>query len=503
MKMKLIRTRLPVSYALIALLTTVVLGSILLLMLQGFYRSQEKEYLSTNASLMAPGLTQVIEEKIDATYLQIYTQNLSYLIQARIRLLGNDDEVLADSGSIKTQKFVYTNLTPKGMSAEILPEGRSERYLFHASINVLAQSPDSLDIDERSVFLAQMPSAPALFGVTPGTQGSQEPRLSNQVVTMALVSPAGQSLGTLEVSEGLAFGGTIIENVARAWLWASFAAVMIAAVSGWFVGRRLTAPLTELASVTDLMAAGDLSARAEIKTQDEFFALGQSFNVMADKIESSIATLRDFLADSAHELLTPVAALRLNLELADEEKNYRQFLREAQNQAGRLQALVDSLLDLSKIESAEPQFEEFSLTRIIEDIEGEFLPLAAKRGNTFSIQMPQEEVFIAGNKDQIHTALENLVDNAFKFSRKGGKVDLKLEITDQEAIVCVQDDGIGIPEEERSRAFQRFFRGRNASSLPGSGLGLAIVKAIADRHAADIDLESSEDGTTVSIAFQQ
>jgi signal transduction histidine kinase len=368
---------------------------------------------------------------------------------------------------------------------------------------VITQSLESLDFDETAVFLAQMPSQPTLFGITPGTQGSQRPRLSDQVVTIPLVSASGQSVGTLEVSEGFAFGGTIIENVARAWFGASIAAVLIAAVSGWFVGQRLTAPLTELSSVTEQMAAGDLSARAQIKTRDEFFTLGQSFNLMADRIESNIATLRDFLADSAHELLTPVAALRLNLELADEDPNYRQFLREAKTQAERLQALVDSLLDLSKIEAAGPQFEPISLTAIIRDLEGIFSSLSVSREISFSVQVPPEEVFISGNKDQIHAALENLVDNAFKFSTKGGEVDLKLEVTDQAVIICVEDDGIGIPKDERPRAFQRFFRGRNASSLPGSGLGLAIVKAITDRHAAEVDLESSTSGTAVTIAFQK
>jgi signal transduction histidine kinase len=503
MKINQIRTRLPVSYALIALLTTLVLGSILLLMLQGYYRSQENEYLSTNASLMAPGLTKVIEEETSVSSLQIYTQNLSYLIQARIKLLDNDNKVLADSGTIKTQKFVYTNLTPKGMSAEILPEGRTDRYLFHASINVIALSLDNLNIDEGSVFLAQMPSQPALFGVTPGTQGSQRPRLSDQVVTIPLVGASGLSLGALEVSEGLAFGGTIIENVARAWFAAGVLAVLVAAVSGWLVARRLTSPLTDLTLVTEQMAAGDLSARAEIKSRDEFYSLGQSFNVMADKIEKNIDTLRNFVADSAHELLTPVAALRLNLELAEEGPNYQQFLTEAQAQADRLQALVDSLLDLSKIEAAGSNFEPFSLTALIKNLETLFLPLTEQRNISLTIQMPSEEVFISGNEEQIHTALENLVDNAIKFSRKDGNVDIRLVVADQSVMICVEDDGIGIPEDEIRRAFRRFFRGRNTSSLPGSGLGLAIVKAIADQHAARIDLESGNNGTAVTIIFQQ
>jgi signal transduction histidine kinase len=501
MNIKSIRTRLPVSYALLSLLTTVVLGSILLLTLQNFYKSQEFNYLNTNAELMAPGLIKVLKDDQANPALQTYIQNLSYLIQARIRLYDNSMNSLADSGSLKAQQFIFTNLTPEGMSAEILREGRADRYFFSASINVFSQLSEESPWSENPVFLAQMPVQPALFGIEPGIQGSQKITRTDQVISIQLLSPDGKELSTLELSEGLAFGGTIIENVAKAWAAASIVAVIIAGLSGWLIARRLTAPLSQLITVTDQMTAGQLSSRAEINTGDEFDSLGQSFNSMAEKLENIIETLRSFVADSAHQLLTPVSALRLNLELAEGGQNYRKFLTEAQAQAFRLQELIDSMLDLSKIEAVQTQYLPVSLTTILKEIDEGYLQIANKKEVFLVTEYLDSKALVLGDRGQITRALENLVDNAIKFSSTGGKVTLSLKETPETCEITVIDQGVGIHQKELPLVFQRFFRGRDSAAYPGSGLGLAIVKAIADRHEAVVKLSSSPDGTTVTLSF--
>ena len=502
MKMTSIRIRLPISYALIALLTAVVLGSILILTLQSFYQNQEYNYLSSNAALMVPGITSVIEEEQDPASLQIYIQNLSYLIQARIRLMDSDNNVLADSGSLQTQQFIYTNLTPEGMSADILREGKSDRYLFFAKINVIEHQIDGSDFGLYPVFLSQMPLQPALFGIDPGTQGSQNIQHTDQIYTTPIISSSNQVLGTLEVSEGLAIGGTIIENVTQAWYIASVIAIIVAGVSGWLVSLSLIAPLTELTNVTKQMAAGNLSYRTDIKTKDEFNSLGLSFNTMAENLESNIYTLRSFVADAAHELLTPVAALSLNLELAEDDPN-NQFLSEAQAQTIRLQALVDSLLDLSRIEATKSQHAPIFLIRLINEVVNEFTPAADKKNINISILLPEEEVSIFGDAAQIKRAIENILDNAIKFSKLGGEVDIRITEKTQAVQISIKDKGIGILGNDLPNVSQRFFRGRNTSAFSGSGLGLAIVKAIADQHKAKLNIESDLNGTKITLIFNK
>jgi signal transduction histidine kinase len=249
------------------------------------------------------------------------------------------------------------------------------------------------------------------------------------------------------------------------------------------------------------MTAGRFSSRTAIDTGDEFDVLGQSFNSMAEKLENVIETLRSFVADSAHELLTPVSALRLNLELAADGEEYQQFLDEAQNQAVRLQALVDSMLDLSKIEAGEIQHVPVSLATILDRIEKNFSPIAEGKMVSLEIENPVAEALILGDRDQITRALENLVDNAIKFSKPGGEVRVAIHESTSEWKIRVEDEGIGIPRTEMPKVFQRFFRGRNTATYPGSGLGLAIVQAIADRHGAEVELKSSPAGTKVTLRF--
>ena len=387
------------------------------------------------------------------------------------------------------------------MSAKIFREGRSDLYSFHASINVLSRPIDDLHLDDNPVFLAQMPSQPALFGIEPGTKGSQKIKRSEQVITIPIRSADGQILAALELSEGIAFGGTIIKNVTRAWATASGIAVLVAAAAGWIVARRLTAPLSELITATEQMSTGKLSYRVEINTRDEFDLLGKSFNSMAAGLEKIIETLRNFVADSAHELLTPVSALRLNLELAEEGKDFQEFLSEAQIQAFRLQSLVDNLLDLSKIEAVPTRHRSLSLIELVSDIETNFKTQADKKGITLQVESQVKEASVHGDPEQITPALENLVDNAIKFSDPGGQVNIVIDETADSFQIAVDDHGIGIPENEQPLVFERFFRGRNTTEFSGSGLGLAIVQAIADQHGASVNLYSAPSGTTVTLQF--
>lgn len=505
MKISSIRMRLPISYALIALLTTVVLGGILLLSLQNFYKLQERTYLENSAHLMSPGIAKVLESQESAQGLQSYIHSLSFLIQARIRLLDPAENVLADSGSLQTQSFIYTNLTPQGMGAEVLHEGRTDRYLFNLAINVIDETLVGDEVGENPVFLSQLPTENTLFGFGLGKSETQSPQHTDQVIRLPVLNSTNQTLGTIEVSEGLAFGGAIIENVARAWMVAGAVAVLVAGMAGWGVSRRLVVPLTDLIDTTHQMAAGDLSARVEIETRDELNTLGQSFNTMAEQVEDTVTTLRRFVADAAHELHTPITTLGVNLELAiEEDEHLPKYLANAQAQTTRMQTLVDNLLDLSRIEAGNLQPSEISLSKLVEQIEEKYAQKAEAKGVKLKLELDclQEEE-ISGDINQLRRAVDNLVDNAIKFTPRGGNAVLRLEEHEGFSRLVIHDTGIGIPPEDMPNIFQRFHRGRNAAAYPGSGLGLAIVKAILDQHRAVIDIASDRDGTTVIVTFQR
>lgn len=500
MKFSSLRWRLPISYAAIALITALVLGGILLLTLRNYYRQQERTYLMNGARLMSTGIADLITEDPTSSNLQIYLQNLSFLIQARIRIFDLENTLLADSGSLQTQQFIYTNLNPLGMSADVFREGRAERYSFQVAINILDTPPDTEGMGSYPVFLQQLPTENSMCGYGLGTETTNTLQHTDQSVLVDIVNTEGQTIGSLEVSEGLAFGGSILTTVAAGWGVASLAAVLVAVVIGVGVSKKMIAPLNELTEITEHMSRGDLSARAHVSTRDEFGLLARSFNGMAERIDSLIRTLRGFIADAAHELHTPLTTLRANLELcADDDQHRLEYLATAQTQILRLQALVDSLLDLSRIETGIHSQKPLLISEIVTDCVEKHQNSATSAGITLQLLPVPNGIYVNGDDPQIRRAINNLLDNAIKFSRPNGTVTLQLTTEAHMIRVVVADTGEGIPADDLPQIFQRFHRGRNAAGYPGSGLGLAIVKAIVDQHGGEVKIESSAQGTSVTI----
>jgi signal transduction histidine kinase len=285
---------------------------------------------------------------------------------------------------------------------------------------------------------------------------------------------------------------------------ASGVAVLLAGLVGWAISRRISTPLLALTEVTGHMAQGDLSRRAALTGQDEVGRLASSFNEMADQVETTVLALRRFVADAAHELHTPLTALRTNLELATPEAAPAEkalFLAQAQAQAHRLERLTNNLLDLSRIEAeAGPAaFSRVDLTDLLAQVCEPFASQAEQAGLTFTCQLPAQPLIVAGQALQLQQVFDNLLDNALKFTLPGGMVTVGLRQTSKVIEFWVEDTGIGILAEDQPQLFNRFHRGRNATGYPGSGLGLAIVKAIVERHHGDIGLEQVSPGTKIIV----
>jgi signal transduction histidine kinase len=499
MNWSLIRLRLPLSYALIALLAAMVLGSILLLTLQSYYTEQEYNYLKNNAQLISPGIGKILESDKSSAYLQVYIQNLSFLIQARVRLLDVDGNVVADSGSMRTQHWIFTSLTPDGMNAEVLYEGKTTRNLYTVNIQVVDNRLIGEKEGANSIWLSQLPTENTVcgFGLSDDPKSLQH---SEQAVSVVVSSSNGNPLGTLEISEGMSFGGQIVRNVARTWVFASMIAVVVAAIVGLMVSRRLILPLNVLTDATQQMASGDLSARAHIESKDEFRVLGCAFNNMAERVEEIVATLSSFVSDAAHELHTPLTTLKANLELALDDTQFAdQHIFRAQQQVVRMQDMIDNLLRLSQIEASDIDYRRVSLSNIVQQVAEVYSSRADHKSITFSMSPFHENVFVLGDSMQIRQVIENLLDNAIKFTPVDGSVYIQLVEVDKKVRIIVEDSGIGIPKEDMSQLFKRFHRGRNASSFPGSGLGLAIVKSIIDSHGGEIEVQSDVKGTCITV----
>jgi signal transduction histidine kinase len=355
---------------------------------------------------------------------------------------------------------------------------------------------------------APLPSTDLLLGFVLGPEATRSDERSNRHTTTPVQDPrTNQTIGFVTLSEGPAYGRELVQLAAVVIVLASLLATAVAAVVGWWASRRMTTPLLDLTDVTSRMANGNLAIRANTKRKDEIGALALSFNIMAQRIEETVSTLRRFVADAAHELNTPLTALRTHLELAldDDTAERVNFLRSAESDVDRLEQLANDLLDLSRIEdrsthSAAPVV---NLSQVIRELEELYVSRAEQKNVQLAIHLPRDDVFIRADTGQLRRALINVLDNAFKFTPSGGAIALDLTVDSGDVQVTVQDSGIGIPPDDLPHVFSRFHRARNTAAYPGSGLGLAIVKAIMLRHGGTISVQSDGNGTRFTFCWPQ
>ena len=274
----------------------------------------------------------------------------------------------------------------------------------------------------------------------------------------------------------------------------------------WFgVGAGLR-PLRRLAAELQNRRADSLEPVTSIQPPAEIMPLIGALNDLLTRLARTLDTQRQFIADAAHELRTPLAAVRLQAELAQ-----RQTVS-AEHRAGaladlrigleRATHLVEQLLAMARLDAAPGTgtIEPVDLRALAKIVIAELAAIADARNLDLGL-LPGETVTIAGDPAELRTLLGNLVDNALRYTPGGGRVDVGIQHGPHETVLSVRDTGPGIPLEERSRVFDRFHRGTQTSA-PGSGLGLAIVKRIADRHRARIELSEPEDGPGLRVTVR-
>ncbi len=357
----------------------------------------------------------------------------------------------------------------------------------------------SPDDKTTQVILSQIPVVNTMYGVDLQGGAPVSAARSDQVFRQPIAAADGTLLGSVELSDGPAYGMIIVTNVAFGWLIASLVGILIAAGAGLWISRRMSAPLLVLTASTERMSAGDLSARAALHGGDEIGLLARSFNTMAGRVEETILALRHFVADAAPELQTPLTALRTNLELASgegEAARQAAYLESAQDQVTRLNHLVRELLDLSRLEAGvDGQKVALDLAAFVEQLTEPYAAQAEQAGIELKVALPDQKMTVCAEEKQLHHAVGNLLENALKFTPAGGEVTVELahacssgqvQPEGDWACLSVADTGIGIPPEDVAGLFQRFHRGHNAAAYPGSGLGLAIVQAVAQAHGGQV-----------------
>jgi signal transduction histidine kinase len=291
-------------------------------------------------------------------------------------------------------------------------------------------------------------------------------------------------------------------------LIATGAALLIASLAtlAWAVTTRATRELCRLADELETIEAGSLDRRLEAPTTSEVDRLAIVLNRLLARLEVSMAHLRRFSADAAHELRTPIAALRARLEVAvaspRDATAYREQLLDALEQTERLERLAEDLLSLAAIEADHRPVHQdrvVDLARLARDVGDSLEPIAHEQRRQLVVRAP-EVLRVVGIPDLLKRLMVNLVDNALRYSPPEAAIELAVERTNGHACIRAHDDGPGIPRAEQARVFERFYRGHQ--SRGGAGLGLALCREIALRHRGEIELASAPGaGTTVLVTL--
>lgn len=306
------------------------------------------------------------------------------------------------------------------------------------------------------------------------------------------VALGGQRL-VLGVAEPLAPVQRAQDGVARAYVLAGLITLFGAFIAAYLIGSRFSRPLRRMAAVAARVDAGDLHPRIldDGGHAEEITVLADSFDHMLDRLSEAFDAQRAFIADASHELRTPLTAIRGQLEVLAESPNpskrdVERVSRIVRAEVARTTRLVDDMLLLARAEQTEfliPQHIE--LAALVEEIWSGSTLLADR---DFQLREPPEATLVA-DPDRLAQALRNLVNNAIEHTAPvEGIVRLSVELRGREVSFVVDDDGPGIPTDQRERVFDRFYRTDAARDRVsgGTGLGLAIVRAIAEAHGGSV-----------------
>ena len=280
----------------------------------------------------------------------------------------------------------------------------------------------------------------------------------------------------------------------------------IAIAIAYVVSCSIEDRLVRLSDGVQRVAEGELSTRVEIEGRDEIAELAHSFNEMSAQLEAAAdrqreleQLRRDLVAWISHDLRTPLASIRVILEaladgVVDDPEAVDRYLRTAQHHIRSLSALLDDLFDVAQIEAGGLNIEPrpSSISDLISDTLESFSAVAMREGVDLQGRVAPGTDPVTMDVQKIGRVLYNLLDNALRYTPRGGTVEVRAEASDARVRVEVCDDGEGIRAEDLPRVFERFYRGEKSRSREtgGSGLGLTIVKGIVEAHGGDVGIES-------------
>jgi signal transduction histidine kinase len=269
---------------------------------------------------------------------------------------------------------------------------------------------------------------------------------------------------------------------------------------------RITRPIRHLHHVGQQWAEGHLDHRTKLKGKDEISELGQVFNMMASNLQKMLDEKKEFLAFISHELKSPLARIKLSLDLLSQTSDLEEKSRIEEGMHRDIiesEKLIDQLLTLSRLEMSLPatRLECVDLGSVVQKVVQQLHPVSfASNIKVRTFAGEGGPLVVEGDADQLQRALANVVENAVKFSGPGEEIQIHLSAVNQHVRLQVADEGIGVDPAEAGKIFEPFYRGRLNVDQQGNGLGLFIARRIIELHGGRIEARANQPkGTIISI----
>ncbi len=470
--LKTLRSRVMISYLAVVLVSLILAGVVFIFFLSRYAVQREREEFGEEILAVSDQVGRVIEY---VSRIEIYRE------ETPLRLLGR--EVLLLRGILDASSRV--------VGAELVVCLENGRILAQTPGISLWRRIGRILVEPENVEKGQINVTEKVFA-----QG-----MGRYLVATVPVETRGRQKAFVIAVKPLKELGSPLGRLLLYLLAAGLISMGISMALGIYLSGMLSRPIRAVARAARRMASGDFDQRVEVAGFSESRELARDFNTMAERVKSAYERQRDFAANVSHEIRTPLTSIRgfaqsLLDGVSKTEEEKKRALEVIESESSRLERVLKDILLLSQIDAGElavnrSVFDVGDLLRRMEIIYG---GLAESKGIEMIVRTQKPSITVNTDPDRIERILGNLVDNAIKYTQKGGTVTLSVEKGDNGVAVSVNDTGPGIPEERMERIFDRFYRDEENrdKSLHGAGLGLAISKELAGTLNCRLKVKSTE-----------
>ena len=388
--------------------------------------------------------------------------------QSRVLVLDALCVVQVDTASeMNGQRFITAEIDSvlKGAPGDygFYDAGRAGRYWFRAALNGFSGA-DAM----TGVYASPIKNGDALVGV---------------LVYISQVQEIYESLRDMQI---------------RILSWMAIVAAAVLVINA-LVLRTITRPIGELNEGIARMSKGELSARVRVRGNNEFAGLARAFNSMSERLEQLDNSRSQFVSNASHELKTPLSTMKILIETLMYQDPLdpamtKEFLTDVNKEIDRLNRIVSDLLTLVNIDNGmKLNLAELDIGALLQEQARRLLPPARENGIELECAAVKEPLEVSGDALKLQQVVYNIIDNAIKYTPRGGEVHCALTRSGKKAVIRVTDTGVGIPQEDLPHIFDRFYRVDKARSREtgGTGLGLSIVKQFVLLHGGTIDAKSA------------